>query len=60
MINLVGTLSFSWVIVGAYAWRELGSGVTCEKRIGVRYGNLFSMVFLFSNGIRTIPFGVGT
>ena len=56
----MGSSSSSWVITGAYACRELGGGVTCEKRLGVRYGNLFSMVFFPSNGIRITPFGVGT
>ena len=30
-----GSSSSSWVIVGTYAWRELGGGVTCEKILGV-------------------------
>ena len=38
LLTLVGSSSSSWVI-GAYAWRELGGGVTCEKRLGARYGN---------------------
>ena len=59
-LSLVGRLSSSWVIVRAYAWRELGGGVTCEKILGVRYDNLFSMVFFPSNGMRITPFGVGT
>ena len=58
-LTLVGSLSSSWVI-GAYAWRELGGGVTCEKRVGVWYGSSKSMVFLSSNGIQITPFGVGT
>ena len=49
-ITLVGALSSSWVI-GAYAWQELDGGVSCEKRLGVLYGSLKYMVFLFSNGI---------
>ena len=54
-----GSSSLSWVIVGTYAWLELGGGVTCEKKLGVRYGNFFSMVFSFSIRIQIIPFGVG-
>ena len=44
LLNLVGSSSSSWVI-GVYAWRELGGGVTCEKRVGIWYGSLKSVVF---------------
>ena len=55
-----GSSSSSWVIVSTYTWRELGGGVTCEKRFGLIQGNLLTMVFLFSIGIRVILFGMGT
>ena len=55
----MGASSSSWVL-GAYACRELGGGVTCENILGLLHGSLKSMVFLFSNGIRITPFGVGT
>ena len=58
-IYWAGSSSSSWDIVGTYVWRELGGGVTCDKMLGVLYGSLKSMVFLFSNGIRITPFGVG-